>query len=206
MNFKNLTHFCCLFTILFFVQCEKAPTLQPTSDRIPFNQIPVLEKEVIWTAAIDNDREDDLGYFNLTHTFNFGGFLPLPDVVCVTETSIETVNYDEANSNLSITIDAVFEQATDEMPAFSETISLHLNELSEGSHTITPNTNTCYISTNNELGFETEGLFTLGNVTILAITDTYVAGSYSIGNTGGGCVIDESMMFGRIDGDFQLFF
>ena len=92
------------------------------------------------------------------------------------------------------------------MPAFSETIMLNLNGLSEGPHTITPNTNTCYISSDNQYSFGNEGLFATGNVTISEITDTYVVGAYSIGSAMGGCVIDETVMFGRIDGDFQVFF
>ncbi|MGB1205134.1 MAG: hypothetical protein ACPG5B_05780 [Chitinophagales bacterium] len=201
---KTLTFLSLLVLVLLFVQCEKDHSLQPTSDRIHINDRPIFQHQVI--LPIDNDREDDFGFFNLTHTFNFGGFLPMSDVVFETVTHIEAVAYDDANNNISITVDAVFEEGTDEMPALFETIELTLNDVSEGSHTITPNTNTCYITTDDLNGVETEGLFTVGNVSISEVTDTYIVGTYSIGNVGGGCIIDESTMLGRIDGDFQVFF
>ncbi|MGB1205135.1 MAG: hypothetical protein ACPG5B_05785 [Chitinophagales bacterium] len=206
MNFKYIHGFFLLFAILLFVQCEKDHSLQPTSDRIHINDRPVFQHHVLPIDIEEDGREDDLGYFTLTHIFNFGGFAPMPDVVCETETSVEAVVYDETNNNISITVDAIFEEGTDEMPAFSETIELILNSVSEGSHSITPNTNTCYITSDNQYCFENEGLFTVGNVSILEVTDTYVIGAYSIGSAMGGCVIDESMLFGLIEGDFQIFF
>jgi len=210
MNFKTMYSVCFLFAILLFVQCEKDSSLNPTptSDRVLANTSPTVNfhQEIVWPDAIDNDRDVEVGFFNLTHIFNFGGFMPMPDVVCVTETSVETVDYDATQNMVNIEVEAVFSENTDEMMPFTETIILNIADVAEGTHTITPNTNTCYINTDNEMGFENQGLFTLGSVTISEITDTYIVGSYSIGNAMGGCVIDESMMFGLIEGDFQIYF